>query len=152
MTTGEATGDAPDRSRRIAMQIADRRACFIVDDDADLRRVIAHSVRRAGLPIVECGGLGDVVAALRDGRPGLVFLDAGLADATASEVLEVLAEYECDAVVQMISGRSAADLERIAEDGEDLGLTMLPPLTKPFRSAAVAAALDSVTRRPEDVR
>jgi DNA-binding NtrC family response regulator len=134
------------------MQTTDHRTCFIVDDDPDLRRVIAHTVRRAGMGVIECGGLGDLVAALRDERPSLIFLDAGLADATASDVLDVLSEAHCDAVVQLVSGRSAADLDRIREDGEELGLNMLPPLTKPFRSAAVREAVEHVAVEFEATR
>lgn len=122
--------------------------CLVVDDDADLRRVIAHVVRRSGMSVAECNGLGDVLAALRQGRPVLVFLDAGLVDATASEVMEVLAEHRCDAAVQIVSGRSIAELERIAEDGEELGLRMLPPMAKPFRAAAVREVLDMVMAEP----
>jgi DNA-binding NtrC family response regulator len=134
------------------MQTSERRACFIVDDDPDLRRVIAHTVRRAGMGVVECGGLGEVVAALKMERPSLIFLDAGLADATAEEVLDVLSEAGCDAFVQLVSGRSAADLDRICEDGEELGLNMLPPLTKPFRSAAVREAIEHLAAEPEAAR
>jgi DNA-binding NtrC family response regulator len=134
------------------MQTSEQSACFIVDDDADLRRVIAHTVRRAGMKVVECGGLGEVLAAMKDERPSLIFLDAGLADATASEVLDVLSERGCDAFVQLVSGRSAADLDGIREDGEALGLSMLPPLTKPFRSAAVREAIEHVALELEAVR
>lgn len=116
--------------------------CFIVDDDPDLRRLIAHTVHRAGLQTVECSGLGDMVRALRQERPALVFLDAGLADATASEILEVLAENQCNAYVRMVSGRGADDLDRIVEDGEDFGLRMLPPLGKPFQSAEIRETVE----------
>jgi CheY-like chemotaxis protein len=111
--------------------------CMIVDDDADLRRVIAHSVGRAGMPSVECASLNEFVASMRQVRPELVFLDVGLQDGGAADVLDVLADHQSDALVQLVSGRSSDELEQLAEEGEERGIRMLPALTKPFRAGAI---------------
>ena len=39
-------------------------ACFIVDDDAALGRIIGHSVKRAGMAITECASLHDIASFL----------------------------------------------------------------------------------------
>jgi DNA-binding response OmpR family regulator len=123
--------------------------CFIVDDDPDLRRVIAHSVTRAGMPSVECGSLNEFVATMREIRPELVFLDVGLADGGAVDVLDVLADSQSDALVQLVSGRSSDELRQLADEGEERGIRMLPALTKPFRAGAIR---DVVARLMEGTR
>ena len=125
-------------------------SCFVVDDDPDLRRLIAHSARKTGFAIVECGHLGEVEEALGRARPQLIFLDVGLENSDASQVLEVLAERQCNAWVQLVSGRSADELEKLEIVGEDLGLNMLPALTKPFRAGAIRTIAGQVHDQDRD--
>lgn len=125
-------------------------ACFIVDDDAALRRIIGHSVKRAGMAITECGSLDDIARALGTTTPHLIFLDIGLHGAEATDVLEMLAQRRCEAFVQIVSGRSEEELADIEELGLDLGMRMLPPLRKPFRGAQIAEIVDRLGVRTKE--
>lgn len=118
--------------------------CLIVDDDLALRRIIGHTVQRAGMATAECATLDDVVREIGRANPRLIFLDVGLQGTTAPEVLELLAESQCDAFVQIVSGRDEEELADIEEAGLDLGMRMLPPLRKPFRGADIARIVEGL--------
>lgn len=120
------------------------RTCLIVDDDAGLRRVILHSVRKFDFDPVECVSLKQAMAAFQANGADLIFLDVGLGDGEASQLLNFLADRHADCQIVLVSGRSAEELEVIEDMGSDLGLFMLPSLTKPFRSEALRAVLKDV--------
>ena len=118
--------------------------CFVVDDDPDLRRLIAYSARRAGYGVIECGRLQEIEEALDRVEPRLIFLDVGLENCDAGQVLDVLAKHRCGAWIQLVSGRSEEELEALEDTGDELGLRMLAPLTKPFRGGAIRMISESV--------
>ena len=134
------------------MDVTEGLDCFVVDDDPDLRRLIAYSARRVGYEVVECGRLQEVEEALGKVAPRLIFLDVGLEDCDASQVLDMLAERHCDAWIQLVSGRSEQELEALEDAGDELGLRMLAPLTKPFRGGAIRTISQSVADAPQEVR
>ena len=123
--------------------------CFVVDDDPDLRRLIAYSVKRVGYGVIECGRLQEVEEALDKVSPHLIFLDVGLENCDATHVLDVLAKRQCSAWIQLVSGRSEQELEAIEDSGEEMGLRMLSPLTKPFRGGAIRSISESVANGME---
>ncbi|MBP0616808.1 response regulator [Jiella mangrovi] len=118
--------------------------CIIVDDDPDIRRIIFHPLKRRGFTAIDCGSLAELEAAISKVKPSLVFLDAGLPDTEVADPFETLSRAHCNAWVQLISGMSQVDLAELALAGEDCGLRMLPPMTKPFRPGAIAAVAELV--------
>lgn len=128
------------------MTKAELKHCFLVDDDPDLRFVLRHSLKRVGFMVFECSSLDDVHGAMGDTCPDLIFLDVGLMHSNAGDVLNLLAERRCNAWVQLISGRSQEELEALVQSGDDLGIRMLPPMTKPFTAGSVRSVAESVLR------
>lgn len=118
-----------------------QRISFVVDDDPGLRRIICHSVKKAGYEARECASLSDVESALDHERPDLIFLDVGLEGCSGMDVLDMLADHQLDTSVMLVSGRGQSELDELSQSGADLGLQMLPALTKPFRSADILNAL-----------
>ncbi|TFF18038.1 response regulator [Jiella endophytica] len=131
------------------MTQAETAVCIIVDDDPDVLRIIRRPLERRGLNTIACVSLAELEDALRRVRPALIFLDASLPDTEEADPFDALAEIHCNAWVQLISGKSQSDLAELALAGEDCGLRMLPPITKPFRPGAIAAVADLVDAQPE---
>lgn len=126
--------------------------CFVVDDDPDLRRLIAYSARRAGYEVIECGRLQEIEDALDRIDPRLIFLDVGLENCNATQVLDMLASRRCNAWIQLVSGRSEHELEALEDAGGELGLNMLTPLTKPFRGGVIRTISESVAAERWEAR
>jgi DNA-binding NtrC family response regulator len=119
------------------------RSCLIVDDDAGIRRLIAHSLGKVGVSSAECSTLAEVGPALFEHDPDLIFLDLGLQDGDEHSVLSLLAERGFPGRVQIVSGRSTEILDEVCEWGRSKGLAMLPPFPKPFRSSAIKALVEA---------
>ena len=118
--------------------------CIIVDDDPDVCRIIRHPLQRRGISAIVCGSTAELQAALGKVKPGLIFLDAGLPDTGTVDPFDALAGVHCNAWIQLISGKSQPELAELALEGEDWGLRMLPPLTKPFPNGAIATVVDLI--------
>src|SRR5690349_2432661 len=73
----------------------------VVDDEALAReRVVTLLKPHEGIEVVaECSGGRDAVAAIKSGRPELVFLDVQMPDLDGFEVLEALGRDRLPAVV-----------------------------------------------------
>ena len=125
---------------------------IIVDDDPDVRRIIRHPLEKRQIGAIDCGSLAELRDILGKTKPSLIFLDLGLPDAGEGELLDALADAHCNAWIQLISGKSQTDLAELLLAGEECGLRMLPPITKPFKRDAVLAVVDLVGTMMETAR
>jgi len=113
------------------------RYCIIVDDDPGICRALSFTLRKLGFDTSDVASPAALDAALQERVPELVFLDLGLGQSGALDVLPILAEHGFTGVVQLMSGRSQDVLDEVAAVGERYGLNMLPALPKPFRMGVV---------------
>ncbi|HUI96473.1 MAG TPA: EAL domain-containing response regulator [Xanthobacteraceae bacterium] len=120
-----------------------RRRCYIVDDELGIRNVFYAAL---GGPDMELRGFGSAQAlfdAWRSEHPDLIFLDIALERSDAIDVIRALAARNYRGAVQVMSGRDPALQEHVKRVGEQHGLTMLPPLPKPFRAHHVRAMVQA---------
>jgi DNA-binding NtrC family response regulator len=111
--------------------------CFVVDDDAGICRALSFTLKKLGFGTAEIGSPAALETALSERSPSLVFLDLGLGQAGALDVLPILVRHGYRGPVQLMSGRSQSVLDEVVEAGEQQGLNMLPALVKPFRMGVV---------------
>jgi DNA-binding NtrC family response regulator len=116
---------------------AARQSCFVIDDDAGICKALSFTLRRLGFSTSEIATPAALEAALETETPKLVFLDLGLGQAGAMDILPILSEHGYTGPVQLMSGRSQAVLDEVVAVGREFGLTMLPALEKPFRMGVV---------------
>src|SRR6185312_3149128 len=103
----------------------------------------------------QLAGALEVEAALLQWPPAVIVLDLSLGNSDAVEVIRSLSTIRFRGAVILISGRDTATVAEVQEIGKRRGLTMLDPLSKPFRVDALrerlAAARDVEERAPGEI-
>ncbi|HEY1544273.1 MAG TPA: response regulator [Xanthobacteraceae bacterium] len=125
------------------------RTCLVADDDPAIRRVLELAVGRCGLELKGFGTAREVLEACRQTPPDILFLDLALKGSDAIDVIRSLGEMQFRGAVQLISGHHSL-LDNVKNVGERHGLTMLPPLPKPFRAAQVEEIIKTRLPAPPD--
>jgi DNA-binding NtrC family response regulator len=111
--------------------------CFVVDDDPGICKALSFTLRKLGFGTADIPSPDALKQALAERSPALIFLDLGLGQAGALDVLPILARQGYGGPVQLMSGRSQSVLDEVVAAGEKQGLKMLPALLKPFRMGVV---------------
>jgi DNA-binding response OmpR family regulator len=122
----------------------------VVDDDLELRRLIAFTLRESGYLIVEAGDGEAALELHQQEQPDLVILDVNMPKADGFEVLRRLRQGGSRTPVMMLTVRAA---EEDQVRGLDLGADDYLP--KPFSPRTLLARVRALMRRsgePRDAR
>jgi DNA-binding response OmpR family regulator len=114
---------------------------LVVDDDADLRNLIAFALRHAGYLVVEAADGPAALAAFASEQPALVILDVNLPRLSGFEVCKKIREESATPVMILTVRGSEEDLVQ----GLDLGADDY--LTKPFSPRTLLARVRALLRR-----
>lgn len=112
---------------------------LVVDDEPQIRRLLAAGLARAGYRLVEAGSAREALSAQQIDRPDLVLLDLGLPDRDGLELVPLLKGG--GAAVIVVSARDATD-QKVA--ALDLGADDY--VTKPFDTEEVLARVRTALR------
>lgn len=119
----------------------------VVDDDLELRHLIAFALRDAGYLIVEAGDGEDALKLFQQERPDLLILDVNMPRADGFEVLRRLRDSGARVPVMMLTVRAA---EEDQVRGLDLGADDYLP--KPFSPRTLLARVRALLRRSGEIR
>lgn len=119
----------------------------VVDDDLELRHLIAFALREAGYLIVEAGDGEEAMKVFEHERPDLIILDVNMPKADGFEVLRKIRESGARTPVMMLTVRAA---EEDQVRGLDLGADDYLP--KPFSPRTLLARVRALLRRAGDLR
>jgi DNA-binding response OmpR family regulator len=114
---------------------------LVVDDDEQVRRIVARACERAGWRVVSAGDGQGALRVLFERRPDAVALDLGMQGVDGWTTLQRIREIS-DVPVLMLTGR-AGELEKVRalRSGAD------DYVTKPFGQQELVARLDALVRR-----
>jgi DNA-binding response OmpR family regulator len=117
---------------------------LVVDDDADLRRLLERELSSAGYRVTTAANGAEAIERARRHQPSLVLLDLNLPDVDGVEVLRRLKESPTTAraAVLLVSGR-CSERDRIA--GLELGADDY--IGKPFSLRELLLRVQAVHRR-----
>ena len=119
---------------------------LVVDDEAQIRSILAAYLRREGFDVVEAATGAEAIAALGGGEgPELVLLDIGLPDLDGFEVLRRIRTFS-EVYVILVTARTE-EVDTIV--GLSVGADDY--VTKPFSPREVVARVKAVLRRVRDV-
>jgi DNA-binding NtrC family response regulator len=122
--------------------MADPRA-LIVDDDSDVRQVLAEFAEREGFAVATAGTLADARAQMATGPPDILLVDIGLPDGQGLDLLDGL-EPEATPEVVLITGQASVETAV-----EALRRGVADYLTKPVDFARLKVVLANLARRLE---
>ncbi len=114
---------------------------FVIDDEEGICTFISLALTGLGVEPVAFQAAQPALAALDGRSPAIIFLDIALEQSDAIEVIRGLGERHYAGIVQVMSGSNPALLEDVRQIGARYGLTMRPPLAKPFRTEAIRQAV-----------
>lgn len=120
----------------------DRRVAVVVEDDDDIRGLMAELLGQSGFTVhtASTGAVG--VATVREHDPVVITVDLGLPDFDGYEVTRQVRRFT-DAYVMMLTARTEEiDTLMGLEAGAD------DYLTKPFRPRELRARIEAMLRRP----
>jgi DNA-binding response OmpR family regulator len=117
---------------------------LVVDDDADIRALVAELLQRAGHGVIEASDGGSALKVFYAEHPDLVVLDVEMPGLNGWEVLKRIRELS-DVPVLMLTAR-AEELEKVRglRGGAD------DYVTKPFGRQELLARVDAGLRRGRD--
>ena len=117
---------------------------LVVDDDADLRRLLERELKSAGYRVTQAASGAEAIERARRHQPSLVLLDVNLPDLDGVEVLRQLKASPSTArlAVVLVSGR-CSEADRIA--GLELGADDY--IGKPFSLRELLLRVQAVHRR-----
>lgn len=115
---------------------------LIVEDDADLRRIVSRGLEEEGLEVDAVGNGADAVASALATTPAAMIIDIGLPDSDGRDVCQALRARNIDAPVIFLTARNTTTdrLSGFSAGGDDY-------LTKPFELAELLARLRAILRR-----
>jgi two-component system OmpR family response regulator len=126
----------------IDVQVERAWSAVIIDDDSDIRALIAELLRQSGFEVTEAASGADGIAAVREVEPDVVTLDLNLPDLDGIEVCRRIREVT-DAYVVMLTARPD-EIDRLM--GLEIGADDY--LTKPFSPRELRARIAAMLRRP----
>jgi CheY-like chemotaxis protein len=117
---------------------------LLIDDDPQVRLTLVAFLERAGHDVQALGHARELQASLQE-RPDIAFVDVFMPDVDGFQTLKTLRGLLPDVPVVMISG-GGQGLGACLPMATRLGAEAV--LQKPITSAALLAAVDSLTARP----
>jgi DNA-binding NtrC family response regulator len=121
----------------------DPNLALVIDDDAELRRFIAATLKQLGMRVADFDMAKDAFASLDAVHPAVVFLDVALLRSDAIDVLRGLGERRYGGTVQLMSGGRPSLLQAVQRIGVRHGINLAIPLNKPFTRDTIARTVEA---------
>lgn len=116
---------------------------LIVEDDAEIRRLVADSMSRLGHEVISTGTAMEGLQTAVSESPDLVVLDLGLPDVDGAELLRMLRAVSSVPVIVATARGDEDSVVALLDSGAD------DYLVKPYSTAQLAARVRAVLRRAE---
>jgi two-component system OmpR family response regulator len=115
---------------------------LVVEDDADLRRLLRKGLDEEGFEVVPVARGAEAIAVAAEDPPDVLVVDIGLPDADGRDVCQALRAQGLEAPVLFLTARDAVTdrLSGFSAGGDDY-------LTKPFALAELVARLRALLKR-----
>ncbi len=124
------------------LELPETRFAVVIEDDADIRQLLATVLEQAGFePILTSNGL-DGVSAVREHNPVVTTLDVSMPGIDGFETAKRIRALSSTYLVMLTARAEEIDMLQGLEAGAD------DYLTKPFRPRELRARIEAMLRRP----
>ena len=115
---------------------------LVVDDEPNIRDLLASGLRFAGFSVLAVGNGNDAVVAAEKGKPDLILLDVMLPDMSGFSVTKKLRSMDIMAPVLFLTARDEVEdkITGLTVGGDDY-------MTKPFSLDEIIARINAILRR-----
>ncbi len=115
---------------------------LVVDDEPNIRDLLASGLRFAGFSVLAVGNGNDAVVAAEKGKPDLILLDVMLPDMSGFSVTKKLRSMDILAPVLFLTARDEVEdkITGLTVGGDDY-------MTKPFSLDEIIARINAILRR-----
>jgi len=115
---------------------------LVVDDEPNIRDLLASGLRFAGFSVLAVGNGNDAVTAAEKGKPDLILLDVMLPDMSGFSVTKKLRSMNILAPVLFLTARDEVEdkITGLTVGGDDY-------MTKPFSIDEIIARINAILRR-----
>lgn len=117
---------------------------LVIDDEAQIRRLLELTLEANGFKVFQAASGGDGILRIAMDRPELIILDLGLPDAEGIDILRKIRETSAIPVVILSVRASEQDIIGCLEAGAD------DYLIKPFRTGELIARVRAALRHRRD--
>ncbi|HKJ02790.1 MAG TPA: response regulator [Longimicrobiales bacterium] len=115
---------------------------LLVDDDTDLRQLLARALAQFGHDVVEAGNGHEAMAHLRGDPPDLVITDINMPEMDGIEIINEVQAVGPPIPIIAMSGGGRIPKELLLANAGVLGAVVT--LQKPFKLAALLAAVEGL--------
>ena len=138
---GDTAGQWTD-NRRMTPNSGTPSKLLVVDDEPNIRDLLASSLRFAGFEVSTASDGASALTEMQDEAPDLIVLDVMLPDMSGFELTEKLRNAGIDTPVLFLTARDAMEdkIEGLTVGGDDY-------VTKPFGLEEVVARIHAILRR-----
>jgi EAL domain-containing protein (putative c-di-GMP-specific phosphodiesterase class I) len=141
MSSAAAASTKPD-----VVAASERRGAlaFIIDEEGSIRQFVSLILQGSGVDTIEFVDGASFRSTPIARLPDTVFLNVNLEVQDAVASIETLNKAGFTGSVQLMSSRGSAVLDTVKQSGEQMKLSMLPVLKKPFETSAIQKVLSEL--------
>ncbi|WP_172403330.1 EAL domain-containing protein [Ensifer aridi] len=120
----------------------------IVDDDQEICELLQFQLQHLGVEARAVTKASDVLDAVKQESPDIVFVDMSLGEADGVDVFHILRDIRFMGALVIVSGHPESVLRHARDVALRLGLDAKAPLKKPFRLQDLRRVLDEASSGP----
>ncbi|PPL19380.1 response regulator transcription factor [Microterricola pindariensis] len=122
--------------------MTENRIAVVIEDDADIRQLLATVLEQAGFETVLTGNGADGVSAVREHNPIVTTLDVSMPGIDGFETAKQIRAFSSTYLIMLTARAEEIDTLQGLEAGAD------DYVTKPFRPRELRARIEAMLRRP----
>ena len=139
--------DQPAASVDEAVEANPMPICFVVDSDANIRRMMFTELRGLQVQSDLFETAPEMLKYAEKVRPDLLYIDITTSMSNAVALIGVLANAQLRCPIQIMTGLNPVLIEQIKRIGDRSGLRLLPVLHKPFRQSGIRKIMQTLNLR-----
>jgi len=130
------------------MDMSEERTILTVEDNPNIRKMIAYNLRRAGFRVIEAGDGKEAVRVLQKVVPDLIVLDVRMPEMNGFQLLELMRKYPRAAAIPVLMLSALSQPENV---DRALALGVVDYVVKPLDPSSLIAKIRSALENADEL-